>query len=720
MIAGGGPRGVVYGVYGLLEQLGCRFYLNSDVVPPPRKEPLSFAGLKVANRPLVPTRLVVDWGGYLTGSVTWNLADWQRYISRTMKMGFNTLMVHTYGNNPADAYCFNGKAKSYGWVPTTSTGRDWHTPHVNDVRRMIGGTNFDQPVFGSEAAFVPDEQRSEALRSLMGKSFDFARERGMEVLWALDVDTVGANPQDLIGTLPPEACLKSLRDPNAPNEKPWLLANPDDPEGYRFYKTHAEQLLRNFPQITCLALWFRMSATPWLNLPLENMPAAWQEDYRQATAGTPAGQKPEAAPEMLGIAKLVKAYRRALDGMGRSDVRLAVGTWNFNHRYLAGLELFLPPEIPFIGLDYNIHHQQSTLTTPNKDHEAMIHFARHRPLIFTTWAQGDDGGFYGRSFTPFTDFASKLADLKISGYGIKSWATRPHDLFFASMSRQVWEQSRDESLETTCADMAEHLLGNKALAGYLKAWATEAPRFGTAAGIPIAEELRPVAQKAGPEPQAGMEMAVSVKTQAAPDQAVQGCDRRLAMLGQDGNAEVGYYRHLEAFQKGCTLASRIYGQGTKLMEEGAWDKAREVMAGCRPEPVIQGFADTTGRPPLNIEELGQLTSLNLQWLPTILRARQMLGIEPVRCRYAPVWHESGQTRFIDAEGKMWDTQAPYGTFNAPQADQEIGRHGLESTTPIKLTVQPIRRRLLSEPVSAPCDEGWLFLPGPVLPAPAAA
>jgi hypothetical protein len=38
---------------------------------------------------------------------------------------------------------------------------------------------------------------------------------------------------------------------------------------------------------------------------------------------------------------------------------------------------------------------------------------------------------------------------------------------------------------------------------------------------------------------------------------------------------------------------------------------------------------------------------------------------------------------------MWDTQTPYGTFSAPQADKEIGRHGLESTTPIKLTVQPI-------------------------------
>ncbi len=106
VIAGGGPRGVLYGAYALLEKLGCRFYLSGDVVPPPSKEPLSFAGLKLSNRPLVSTRFVLNWHNYLTGLATWNLADWQQYIGQAMKMGFNTLTVHTYGNNPADASTF--------------------------------------------------------------------------------------------------------------------------------------------------------------------------------------------------------------------------------------------------------------------------------------------------------------------------------------------------------------------------------------------------------------------------------------------------------------------------------------------------------------------------------------------------------------------------------------------------------------------------------------
>ena len=162
VIAGGGPRGVVYGVYGLLEQLGCRFYLSGDVVPPPRKEPLSFAGLKLSNRPLTPTRMGLDWHNFLSGCSTWNLTEWQQYISQLQKMGYNTIMVHTYGNNPMDVYSFNGKTKPYGWLPTTIKGRDWHTPHVNDVRRMAGGSAFNAPAFGSDTALVPDDQRAEA------------------------------------------------------------------------------------------------------------------------------------------------------------------------------------------------------------------------------------------------------------------------------------------------------------------------------------------------------------------------------------------------------------------------------------------------------------------------------------------------------------------------------------------------------------------------------
>jgi len=115
------------------------------------------------------------------------------------------------------------------------------------------------------------------------------------------------------------------------------------------------------------------------------------------------------------------------------------------------------------------------------------------------------------------------------------------------------------------------------------------------------------------------------------------------------------------------------------------------MSQCHPEEAIEIFAKTDARGSLTRGELGQLASLSLQWLPTVTRLRQMMGMEPIRTNFAPTWRESGQTRFIDEDRIMWDTLGVNGAdfFNAPQADKEIGRNGVQSAKPIILTVQPM-------------------------------
>ena len=144
LVAGTDARGVAYGVYGLLEKLGCGFYLSGDVLPKPRPEPFSFAGWALTNAPLVCDRLVFDWHNFLSGCSTWNLPEWTQWIEQSHKAGFNGIMVHAYGNNPMVTYEFNGKAKPVGYLSTTARGRDWSTMHVNDVRRLWGGQVFDR------------------------------------------------------------------------------------------------------------------------------------------------------------------------------------------------------------------------------------------------------------------------------------------------------------------------------------------------------------------------------------------------------------------------------------------------------------------------------------------------------------------------------------------------------------------------------------------------
>ena len=49
--------------------------------------------------------------------------------------------------------------------------------------------------------------RTHAAQELVARAFAFARERGMQVYFAVHVDSTSANPQELIMRLPPEARL---------------------------------------------------------------------------------------------------------------------------------------------------------------------------------------------------------------------------------------------------------------------------------------------------------------------------------------------------------------------------------------------------------------------------------------------------------------------------------------------------------------------------------
>ena len=226
-IASGGPRGALFAAYALLEKLGCGFYLSYETVPPARTGQLVFDGLDFSDAPLFPDRIVFDWHNFLSSASSWEFQDWQRYIDHAVRMGFNNLMVHAYGNNPMVTFRFAGMTKPVGYLATTQAGRDWGTEHVNDVRRLIGGDLFSEPVFGASIAKLEESRRVDATRELMQRVFEHAAERGMGVTFALDVDTESANPQAMIATLPPSARITSGK---------FQLADPDTPEGYALYK----------------------------------------------------------------------------------------------------------------------------------------------------------------------------------------------------------------------------------------------------------------------------------------------------------------------------------------------------------------------------------------------------------------------------------------------------------------------------------------------------
>ncbi|NUQ64341.1 MAG: hypothetical protein HUU20_17875, partial [Pirellulales bacterium] len=483
VIAGADSRGTLYGAYALLEKLGCGFYLSYDALPPARTEAFSFDGWELSDAPLVPDRLVFDWHNFLSGCSTWDLADWNRWTDQAQKMGYNGIMVHAYGNNPMVSFTFNGRTKPVGYLSTTAKGRDWSTMHVNDVRRLFGGEVFDAPVFGAEAAQVADDRRAAAARKLMHDVFAHAQERAMEVYFATDVDTGSANPQDVILTLPEDARFAvrtkagGMTGVGGQGDRTFWLADPETPDGYRYYRAQVAAIMDAYPQITRLVAWFRRGGTPWMELKVSEMPPSWQDQWRAEIARTPEVEKLWYAPQLFAIGKIVRALDRALEELGHVRVRLAAGTWDF--QFLAPGHRFFPPHVTLIGLDYNVLHGRPQLGD-GESRRVIREVAAHRPVLPVIWAHHDDGCYLGRPYTPFAEFRTRLADAKANGFGIIHWTTRPLDLFFKSHAEQVWTATKDRPLRATCDDMAARSFGAAArevMGEYLQRWVTGAPQF---------------------------------------------------------------------------------------------------------------------------------------------------------------------------------------------------------------------------------------------------
>lgn len=645
-IAAADPRGSLFAVYALLEKLGCGFYLSTETLPPPR--PFSFDGWTLQDAPVFADRIVFDWHNFLSSASTWEFEDWRRYIDSALRMRFNTLMVHAYGNNPMFTFRFNGVTKPVGYLATTRAGRDWGTQHVNDVRRLIGGEIFSSPVFGASFAQLEEAQRAPAAQRLMQRVFAYAASRGMEITFALDVDTLSANDQAMIATLPASARIRSGR---------YELANPDTPEGYAFYKAQVDQLLALYPQITRLAVWFRNNATPWTAIKLDEFPETWKREF----TGDPSDAF------VFAIGKLVRAFGRALKEGGHTRVELASGTWRLELNRAA--DRYLPKEAAYLPLDW------STLFDTFDGQRKLRQVRSGRKLIPIVWAHHDDRTYIGRPYTPYMNFTRLLQSAGGRGFGIIHWTTRPLDLYFKSTVVQSWQATRDEPLERTCEETAARLFGvaaREAGGEYLFRFLTEGPMFGRETtdrfmDIPLVD------------PQLHLRRA----------------RERLKLLEGLGPAgpQLDYFRNYEAFIISFFEAHTAFEHAQAASKAGDLSKARAEIAAARPEEAIRAYVRAARSGDITRGEEALVISLNLRWLPYFTALRQAAGLEPVRVKLGKVEREplaqgAGTNTFhFDEQGRLWQVIEPNGAsvelgaiLNTPLAP---GRYSVNGQPPVE-------------------------------------
>jgi hypothetical protein len=664
VIAGANPRATLYAVDALLEKLGFGFFLSYNTVPSPSSS-FNFDAWHLADSPIVSTRTIFEWHNFLSGCSTWNLPEWQQWIEQSSRLRFNTIMVHAYGNNPMFSFTHNGITKPTGYLADTEKGRDWGTEHVEDVRNIVGADRlFDSPVFGADAAKVPDAERVQAATQLMQQVFRFAATRGMNVTFALDVDTDPANPQNIIGTLPASARFASHGI---------QMANPDTPEGYAYYKSEMAQLMKLYPEITTVALWFRGDLTStWRSLQPEEFPEAWRSEYKQALEHDPALKQDPQAPGLFALGKVGAAFRKALNETGHADVLLAAGSWRF--AFLQSADAFMPKGTVLMPLDYNYEFPS------DPSQEAIRTVARHRPVYPIIWAQHDDREFAGRSYVPFGGLASTLQWGDNTGYGVIHWTTRPLDLYFKNVADQVWTASRNEELETTAANLAAKTFGTKARGlgtEYLMDWIRDAPAFGRETSDLFIDQTLDV------------------------HNATRGARTRLALLAkmepliQDSASLewLRYFQDWELYAEDFYRAQDALQLSEAALKKGDSSLAREEILKAEPETAIEQYAKAIHHGGTNLGEKGILISLNLRWLPYFVAQRQAVGLEPIEYVFKPTVHESlaqmpgAYTFAFDPSHRMMEVlgEAEIGIPILPQLDEAQCSGGMTVTTKTSLT-----------------------------------
>lgn len=711
LIVGADAAGAAFGVSALLERLGCGAYLSFNTRPAARDEAFSLNGWSLADRPAVQHRIVFNWHNFLSGCSSWDVTQWLLWIDQAQRMGYNTVMVHAYANNPMFTFRFQGLEKPVGFLPTSREGRDWGNAHVNDVRRLIGGEVFDEVEFGAVPARINPALRVEGVQAMMKTVFNHVQLRGMHLCFALDVDTAVAQPQDMILRLPASArfqvAVKGSRALVGQSPDDIWLVNPETPEGSAFYKAQAAALLSLYPQIDRLALWMRKDGSPWLALTPETMPAAWRTQYEAELAKTPAVKGMPQAAGRFCLGKVLAAFERALGELNRGDVLLWCGSWGFD--WLEPSHRFFPPRFALMPLDYDVLSSRGAMDSAEW-RARLKQINASRPVLPIVWAHHDDGAYIGRSYAPLPDFAGKLAEAQSDGFGIIHWTTWPLDLYFKSLARQTWQSSRNEPLLDTCRHTAARWFAPdvaEAGAAYLHKWITDAPIFGRETQDWFID--RPLS----------LEQA---------DAVCQASRKRLELLGPVSNSRqlteqgaglISYFSRQEAFyclfhqsEASCQESMRLWAAGDvaaarRILTERRFALGSNNSLAFNPREVIELYVPGNAMAPLTRGEKGVLLALNLNWYTYLDSQRQALGLGPVRYAFAPTRHEymaqgPGTLSFlVDERQNFWRVlgeketgQAIWGVRNdlfawrSDPAGAAVGRYGIKITAPFQFTVRP--------------------------------
>jgi hypothetical protein len=196
-IAGNDESGVLYGVYGLLEDhYNVGFYFGGDTLSD-QKTAFTIPNLDEKNAPEQKIRGILPWTNFPQSATSYSMNDWESVIDTMSKMRMNLLNIHNYNgfsgtNETYHSFTYNDITQRVS-TETANSGHAWGGPGWDVNKYMFGATDlFDDYNFGSDSTLYTDNLNNADTGTKGIKEFqqiiEYAHNRGVKMSLGLELD----------------------------------------------------------------------------------------------------------------------------------------------------------------------------------------------------------------------------------------------------------------------------------------------------------------------------------------------------------------------------------------------------------------------------------------------------------------------------------------------------------------------------------------------------
>jgi len=258
-IDGDGAQALLYGVFEFLERQGTLFGIDGESYPLdlPAALRLPERGQPWQGHPRFATRGLLPWPDFLNCISVYNRADYRAYLESMLRMRFNTLGIHVYGQRDKWAEAFlsfeYGGVGHTAFADTSATDRWGYLPQRTSRYGMGAAQYFDAEIFGADATRLARGpwETAELTQTLWREAFAYAEQLGIRTGVGFEPYQL---PDEILRACPPEVRRNRMHTTHYGDIHISEL-NPESRTARKILETRLNQLLEAYPSVSHVYLW---------------------------------------------------------------------------------------------------------------------------------------------------------------------------------------------------------------------------------------------------------------------------------------------------------------------------------------------------------------------------------------------------------------------------------------------------------------------------------